>query len=73
MANGVHVVQGFGVVRNFTKFTGEDLIDATQHHVENDFVDFPFTREPTVEGYVTGMTKGNLIFRKFYLKTSEII
>ncbi|EFX68861.1 hypothetical protein DAPPUDRAFT_329703 [Daphnia pulex] len=34
MANGVNVVQGKGVVMDFTRFTG--LIETTKPHLEND-------------------------------------
>jgi hypothetical protein len=65
MANGVHVVEGKGVEPNFTMFTDEELIDKTQPSVPTDFLGFPYSTEPTVEGYVTGMTKGNLISINF--------
>jgi hypothetical protein len=57
MANGVHVVEGEGVDSNFTMFTGEELIDKTQPFVSTDFLGFPYSTEPTVEGYVTGTTR----------------
>jgi hypothetical protein len=59
MANGVNVVQRKGVLMDFTRFMGEELIETTKPHLENDFLDFPFTTESTVEGYVIGMSEGN--------------
>jgi hypothetical protein len=71
MANGVHVVEGKGVEPNFTMFTDEELIDKTRPFLPTYFLGFPYSTEPTVEGYVTGMTKGNLIFHKFSLKNTK--
>jgi hypothetical protein len=48
-----------GVEPNFTLFTGEEFMEKTKPHVPTDFVGFPTSREATVEGYVSGMTKGN--------------
>ncbi|EFX63302.1 hypothetical protein DAPPUDRAFT_328595 [Daphnia pulex] len=45
-----------GVEPNFTLFTGEEFMEKTQPYVQTDFVGFPYSREATVEGYVTGMT-----------------
>lgn len=63
MANGVNIVPGKGVELNFTRFTGQEMIETTKPYVENDFQGFPYTAESTVEGYITGMTSGNIIFK----------
>jgi hypothetical protein len=71
MANGVEVVQGKGVVPNFSIFTGDELIEKTQPYVMgNNFVGFPYSNEPTVEGYVTRMAIGNFSFHNFPSNTT---